>query len=619
MQTRTLLQRSPLLCLPLALALGCRSSESPASPASDRPAAARESADAERLHADVAWLADDAREGRRAGTQGALEAAQWIAERMAELGLEPAGEGGGFFQRFEVPLPAVDGGGSYVRAGKSESRAVAPLFCSEGGSAQGRYAFCGYGIVSAAHGWDDLAEHDLQGAIAVVLRGTPQTAPPVSGEHGTENVEPAAGWGNAGSIFAKVMAAKRKGAVGVVMVQSLAEPDQAPTRFDTTQSARAGIPAVLVPGRLLGELFAGDQAGLEQRLEERAPHGLVAREPELELHADVRRERGPAVNVLGRLKGRAAARTLVVGAHYDHLGRGGDGSLAPGSTGEIHNGADDNASGTAAVLEMARLLAAGAEPAGDVVFALWSGEELGLLGSEHWAQDPTLPLEHVRANLNLDMVGRAGDGHLEVLGAGTAEPFADWLAEAGPRAGLDLKVSASGQGMGGSDHHTFLKREVPALHFFSGVHPDYHKPSDDTERFEADGARRVCALGLDLIERMQAAPELAWVAPPAPAADARAGAAATSGFRVWFGSVPEYSFKGPGLLLAGTSAGSPAEKAGLLAGDVVTQLGDVKVETIYDFMYALSVYKPGDVVVARYLRDGEPESVRVTLATRAAE
>jgi hypothetical protein len=305
---------------------------------------------------------------------------------------------------------------------------------------------------------------------------------------------------------------------------------------------------------------------------------------------------------------------LVIGAHFDHLGQGGSGSLAPAAEqGQIHNGADDNASGTAAVLEIARCLAAGPPPACDVLLALWSGEELGLLGSEHWARSPTVPLERIEANLNLDMVGRAGGGKLSVLGAGSAREFSLVLSGAGPRAELDLEVSLSGQGVGGSDHQTFLKRSIPALHFFSGLHADYHRPSDDYERFEPAGAARVAALVLDLLDDLAGA-KLAFVPPAKEAPGATPG-----GFKTRFGSIPDYVFEGPGMRLDGTSPGGPAEKAGLLRGDVIVAVGDMGVEGLGDFMHVLNTHKPGDVVVVKFLRDGNEETCQVTLESSQVE
>ena len=588
-----------------------------------------EPAAAGRLLADVAWLADDAREGRRAGTAAARAAGEWIAARFAELGLEPAGEDG-YLQAFEVPLPVVDGGGSRVAAGGIELRAgdgLAPLFCSDGGAAEGPLVWRRYGIVDAERGLDDYASGPVDGKVVLLVRGAPRAAGAGDGDGGaggdreagddTALVQRGTGWGNSTTLFTKVMNAKRRGAVAVLVAEHPSS-DAGPMAFDTTRSAQAGIPALHLSAAAARRLVPDYDARVAGA-EDPTSVLLFANRPAVAsvgVAADVRRERGTATNVLARLPGRDPSRTVVVGAHYDHLGHGGEGSLAPDGQGEVHNGADDNASGTAVVLELARLLAAAEEsPAGDVVFALWSGEELGLLGSESWARRPTVPLERVAANLNLDMVGRAGDGVLTVLGAGTAAPLADWIDAAGGTAGLELRVNRSGQGVGGSDHQTFLKRAIPAVHLFSGIHADYHRPSDDVERFEADGAARVTELARALVASLQSEP-LEFVEVTHEEGEAQR---VRGGFSVWFGSVPEYAYEGEGLLLAGTSAGSPAEKAGLLKDDVILRVGEVEVETIYDFMHALQIYKPGDVVRTRYRRDGVEEEVRVTLATRGEE
>jgi C-terminal processing protease CtpA/Prc len=250
-----------------------------------------------------------------------------------------------------------------------------------------------------------------------------------------------------------------------------------------------------------------------------------------------------------------------------------------------------------------------------VLVALWSGEELGLLGSEHWAEHPTVPFERVVAKINLDMVGRAGNGKLQVLGAGSAAEFAPWLAAAGAAARLELAVNASASALAGSsDHATFAKRKKPVLHLFSGLHTDYHKPSDDVERFEVEGAARVADLAHELVLRAASAPTLAFVEPPpAPEGEERR---MRGGFNAWFGSVPNYAFEGPGVKIDGTSPGSPAERAGFLAGDVLLAIGEVELESVYALTYALQFYKPGDVVLVRYARDGVSDETRVTLSSR---
>ncbi len=577
MRTRSILGASLL-----ALA-ACQSSESDAA----RFTAAPDAPPVERLRADVAWLADDARAGRRAGTTGELDSALWIAARFEELGLEPAGENGEWFQTFTVPLQPHDGGGSALTLPDGavfEGDDLEPLSCSARGEVSGRVVDAGFGIANEELARDDYAGLDVAGAVVLVRRGVPPL--PATADGGDPPV-----FGVSASLFHKVMSAKRNGAAAVLVAQSDERAAEGLPAFEDGRTARAGIPAVMVSP---------------------AAAKALAEAGSCELFADVHRETGEAHNVLARLAGKRSDRALVLGAHFDHLGHGGVGSLAPDEIGSIHNGADDNASGTAVVLELARRLSSGPPPAGDVVFALWSGEELGLLGSEHWVQNPTVPLATVRANLNYDMVGRAGRGKLAVLGAGSSPLFAEVLEPAGERVGLELDVNLSGQGVGGSDHQSFLRREVPALHFFSGVHRDYHRPSDDVERFEAEGAARVVDLSLELAPALLAAAELPF---SAPAEDAETTPRPAQ-WSVWFGTIPDYAADDAGLRLAGTSAGSPAEDAGLLEGDVIVQVDDIEIDDIHAFMYVLQIHKPGDVVRAQFVRDGREEEVLVTLGTR---
>ncbi len=620
-----------------------------------------------RLMADVAWLAHDDREGRRSGTPGEHASGDYIAKRFAELGLQPAGENGTWFQEFEVSLPARDGGKSSLIAHLSTGPvlidggdSIVPLFCSEGEPVVGRAWWVGYGIVNAEQDWNSYSGANLEGGIAVIVRGTPpEDVRPKWDKDGEAAVTKGHGWGNSGSIFHKVMTAKRHGAGGVLLIQHPDEAGEPLLDFDPSQIGEAGIPCAMITSEVAEQLIAGyakQVRGIRREREKRGgvrfcgsgPKSLLVypqlfpapwalresgleprvtvltdgQEPRdlypaltLELRSDVIRETASARNVLARRTGAIPGRTVVIGAHYDHLGHGGEGSLAPGEQGAIHTGDDDNASGVACVLELARVLSENWIPDGDVVFALWSGEELGLLGSEHFMRNPTIDLDDVRANINLDMVGRAGDGNLQVLGAGTSPSFAAWMEPAAEYADLDLEVSLSGQGNGGSDHHSFLRREIPALHLFSGTHADYHKPSDDTDKVEASGMRRVVLLCLDLTTRLHHKPWIRFseVAEAQAASDRKR----TSGAR--FGSVPSYIPDERGLVLDGTSPGGPAEAAGLLGGDILTEVGSIPIGTIHDFVFALQTYKPGDVVRVRYLRDGELEETRVTLTSNQTE
>ncbi len=615
----------PFLSLLLTLSVlgACGTSGTALRPGSAAPSERALAERAQRLTQDVQWLAAPEREGRRAGTAAEREAAEWLAARLADLGLEPAGEQG-FLQAFPVPLSPEDRGGSRIE-GRDGRGALAlddlrPLFCAQGGVAEGPLWFHGYGIDEAELG---LAEHGPRGAgapegrIALLVRG----APPAWGAGEAEREEALRLLAPHRALFAKVMAAKHRGAAAVLIAQHPDERGAPLLEFDPGSGARAGIPALFVSVATAERLLPDFEARVRALdADPRASAPAEVEGAELRVSADVWRGTGTAYNVLGLLRGSASSAgarpLLIVGGHFDHLGLGGPGSLAPAEFGAVHHGADDNASGVAVILELARELGAAPPPA-DVLFALWSGEELGLLGSQHFLERPTVSLERLRFKLNLDMVGRAGNGRLIVLAAGSSPAFAGWLAEAGPAAGLELDVNLSAQGVGGSDHQPFVRRRVPALHLFSGLHGDYHRPSDTADRFEALGAARVTTLSLDLLRRAARAGELPFAEESAaePAGEGRA----MRGFAVRFGSQPDYGFSGPGVRLGGTSPGSPAERAGFLAGDVLIGMDELRIDSVQDLMYALGVKKPGDVVRVRFLREGREESALVTLVSSQRE
>lgn len=591
---------------------------------------AETAAAAARLAGDVAWLADDARAGRRAGEQGALDAADWLSKACAELGLEAAGADG-WYQDFQVDLEPRDGGSSLlvVRQGDltKELRGAAvlqPLSYAQAGEAQGELVWLGYGIEDPDQGWDDYAGRDLAGKIAIVVRGTPpeppakeEAGPKAAAKEGAQGksheaalASNASRWLGGGTIFHKVVTARRHGAAGVLIVSRQA--GEGPFAFDAGGGGgRTRVPAVALSHAAGAELVGGD---LDGALRTPASQTKLDIGASARLVCDIRGGKGLARNILARQKGVERGRTIVVGAHYDHLGWGGSGSLSGGVRG-IHNGADDNASGSAAILELARGFARTPPPC-DIVYCWWSAEELGLLGSEHFATQPTFALSGVSAYLNFDMVGRAKGGNLQVLAAGSAAEFPAILDAAAAKGGLTLAVNASGSSFGGSsDHATFLKREIPSLHFFTGLHEDYHKPSDDAERFEAAGCAQVVRFADAVVRDLGARTRVAYVAPKL---DDKGRREVRSGFSTWFGSVPNYAWDKAGVLIDGTSAGSPAEKAGLLKGDILVRMDDLELKDIYDFMWVLQTKKPGDIVQVRYLRDGHEESVPVTLSSRGA-
>lgn len=321
---------------------------------------------------------------------------------------------------------------------------------------------------------------------------------------------------------------------------------------------------------------------------------------------------GTGRNVVGFLPGTdPAGEAVVIGAHYDHLGHGGPFSMAPGDT-SVHNGADDNASGVAVLIDLAERLSRGPRPRRGIVFVAFTGEEEGLLGSAFYAAHPAVPLERTRAMLNLDMVGRLGAGPLIVYGVETAE---EWTALVdGAAAAEGITVRGGGDGFGASDQTSFYARGLPVLHFFTNVHTDYHRPSDDWAAIDSAGLRRVAGVVARVAREVadRPAPLTFRRAAPRP----QAAAAQTPGYGAYLGTVPDFTPVPDGVKLSGVRAGSPAEQAGIRAGDVLVKLGGMDVHDLQGMTDALRAHKPGDVVQVDVLRDGRRVTLTATLGTR---
>ncbi len=323
----------------------------------------------------------------------------------------------------------------------------------------------------------------------------------------------------------------------------------------------------------------------------------------------VERDEVEVKNVVAVLEGEGprADETIVIGAHYDHLGRGGSKSGSPGSN-EIHNGADDNASGTAVLIEIARKLASREEKLSRrIVFIAFTGEERGLLGSAEYVRAPLFPMEKTVAMLNMDMVGRLKDDKLIVNGTGTAEEFSGWIDEVNERLGFRLTKSPGGYGP--SDHQTFYVKKIPVLHFFTGSHSDYHRPTDDFENINVPGMRRVGELVSEVAVRIAQSPDRPQYREVKP----KLAAHGPKGVRPYFGSIPDFSQVDGGYALSGVAPESPAARAGMQGGDVIVRLGDNKIGNLEDFDGALRKYQGGDKVPVVVRRGIEELTLEVTL------
>ncbi|MEA2558788.1 MAG: hypothetical protein QOH06_292 [Acidobacteriota bacterium] len=550
----------------------------------------------ERYMEDVRWLADDAREGRGIGTRGLEEASRYLERRFREAGVEPAGQDGTFFHRFDAPVAVESKAGTAMTLDREPvARAeYEPASFSASSKVEGDVVAAGYGITAPDLGVDDYKGIDVRGKIVAIRRFTPSGS-----AFEKEDAER-----RYGDLRYKTFNAREHGAIGVIVVDApLVEegkeaPSEAPLpalRLDsglTAAAGDAGIPVVTLSRAAGSALFQGPhKASLTVELEHR--HETLA-------------------NVVGVIRAGAPGRlpgAIVVGAHYDHIGLGGASSLSPDAH-ETHNGADDNASGTAALLEVGRLLAGRRDHLRrDVYLIAFSGEEMGVLGSTALTRKPPAGLEmkDLVAMFNMDMVGRLRGNALSVLGAESAEEWHGIVDPVCERAGL--ACSLGGDGYGPSDQYPFYAAGVPVLHFFTGVHEDYHKPTDDADKVNGEGGVRVAALVAELTEGLAVRPErLAYKSLPAPAprGDTRSMGAS-------LGTVPDYAGDGrPGVLLSGVRAGSAAEQAGLQRGDLLVELGGTPIRDINDFMFVLRRAKPGEKAAAVVLRGEERLAVEVT-------
>ena len=349
---------------------------------------------------------------------------------------------------------------------------------------------------------------------------------------------------------------------------------------------------------------------------EEKPSSMYVPAGKATLEINLEEVRQPTENVVAVLPGsdpRLRDESVVIGAHYDHVGFGHYGTLNSTAEGQVHHGADDNASGTAVLLELARRLSQNnPRPPRSIVFAAFSAEELGLFGSRHYVNQPPIPLSSTKAMINLDMVGRLRDGRLTVFGTRSAQEFSDIVKSAAGELGLEISES---DGIGRSDHMSFYSKKIPALHFFTGVHPDYHRPGDTWEKLNFEGMAKITELVLTTAKSVAStnAP-LAFVSLPSvrPAQASNEAPISTT----YLGSIPDYSGTDGGVRLAGVSDGSPAALAGLHPGDVIVQFAETKVQNLEDLMIALGSKKPGDEVEIVVLRGTQPLRLKAVLRAR---
>jgi len=574
-------------------------------------------ADRTRYLNDIKSLASPDMEGRGAGTKGLTRAQRLIEKRYKELGLEPAGSNG-YTQPFTVVTGArlkSDNRFAIEAAGSTSDLKINQDFVPFSFSASSQIAapvvFAGYGVTAEEFHYDDYAGVDVKDKIVVVLRYEPSGFAEKSGNHGlTQHSQ----------LITKAINARNHGAKGIVVLNGKlgdGEEDLL-TRFGSVSGPEnVGLVMVQVKNRVADSWFQTAGKTLKDVQEQinsgSKPASFAFPDTlQLALHIDIETTRATVNNVLAWLPGQTDD-YVIIGAHYDHLGRGNFDSLAPSQIGQIHPGADDNASGTAGVLELARLLAPQrGQLKRSILFMDFAGEELGLLGSAEWVKNPTRPLAKAVAMLNMDMIGRIKDDKVYIGGVGTGSTLKAILDQGQKETPFKIEYSAGGYSA--SDHTSFVAKKIPVLFFFSGLHSDYHKPSDTWDKINAPSAARL----LDLVENVAVQLANANELPTfqVVSEDKPTTAGGGGGYGPYFGSIPDFGQTENGVKFSDVKPNSPAAKAGLKAGDILIQFGDKPIKNLYDFTDALRRSKVGDVVEVKVLRDGQTVTVSVKLEQR---
>jgi hypothetical protein len=581
---------------------------------------AADSADPARYISDIKALTTPQMEGRGAGTKGIVRAADLIEARYRSLGLQPAGTKG-FLQPFTVITGAALKGtnrlalenGTFKQELKLNQEFV-PFSFSSSGEVAGPAVFAGFGATAPEFGYDDYAHLDVKDKIVVLLRYEPA---------GFSAKSPHGGLTEHSQLITKAINARNHGARAVILVNGKlgdGEEDTL-TRFGSVNGPEnAGIVIAQAKNDAANAWFAAagkTLAGAQEQINSStAPASFAFPETlRISLTVNVESTHATVNNVLAYLPGKSDE-YIIIGAHYDHLGYGNVDSLAPSQIGKVHPGADDNASGTAGVLELARLFAPmkGKLPRG-ILFCSFAGEELGLLGSAHWVNAPTLPVEKAVAMINMDMIGRIKDEKVFIGGVGTGATFRTLLEQEKGKSPFTLEYSEGGYGA--SDHTSFVAKKIPVLFFFSGLHSDYHKPSDTWEKIDAPDASKLLDFVDDVAMKLDSEPQrVAFVSVAEDQQAAHATAGGGGGYGPYFGSVPDFGQETDGVKFSDVRPGSPAAKAGFKPGDILVQFGAMPIHNLYDFTDALRRCKVGDEVEVKVMRDGKPISASVKLEQR---
>ncbi len=513
----------------------------------------------EKFKQHISYLASDELEGREAGTDAEKKAAQYVATEFKNIGLEPKGTDG-FFQEFDFIMGKTFGENSvtFEDSNLAIDKDFYPLNYSANGSASGNIVNAGFGIEASDVGYNDYEDlGDITGKVVQFSVSSP------------DGIHPHSKYLDYHNVRSRVKNAESKGAIAVILIND-DENASDPKKDYTEKMARVGIPVIFVINK---EKLTGENVSIV-----------------VEMNEDER----IAKNVIGFIDNESD-NIVVFGAHFDHLGYGKNGgSLYRGDEDMIHNGADDNASGTSMLIELSRAIKNSELNNSNYLFIAFSGEEKGLLGANYYTKNATIDLTTVNYMINMDMVGRldSADYKLAINGVGTSPSWEILESLVEP----PLSIVTSESGVGPSDHTSFYLSDIPVLHFFTGTHENYHKPSDDEPLINYEGMEMVYNYIVKITNALNSSEKLAFT--KTKDSDSRSAPR----FNVTLGIVPDYMYNETGVRVDGVSDGKPASVAGIQKGDIVLQLGDYAIDDLYGYMEALSKIKKGDLLKASVKR-----------------
>ena len=577
-----------------------------------------------RTRTHVETLASDKLEGRMAGSPGERMAADYIARELSRIGAKPLPGAKDFFQPFAFTAGTKDAGSTLTVMRKGEpprafntTSQVQALSFSDSAEVSGSVVFAGYGLVvpeSQNFGYDSYVGLDVKDKVVIVLRYFPEDA----------DTKTRAILARYSDLRYKAMAARQRGAKALLVVAGPRSPNAGatiPMTFDTAL-AGSGIVAASINGEAGRAIFAAapekNLEDVQKSMDTGNPHatGFAIPDVTVTVKAAVQRETQTGRNIASYLPATTPTTGVqkpwvALGAHYDHLGRGGHGNSLAGKeeAGKIHHGADDNASGSAAVLAIADALAQQPRRR-HVLVAWWSAEEIGLIGSTAFVNKPPVPVDQIAAYLNFDMVGRMVDNKLTVQATGSSPVWNRVIEQANVAAGFDLVLQPDPYQP--TDVATFNGAAVPSLSFFTSTHTDYHRPGDTADKINYEDLDRVVDFAAAIVQRIADTPE----APQFTKVEQQTETGGRAGVRVFTGTIPDYATNVKGLLLGGVIGGGPAERAGLQKGDVIVEIAGQTIANIYDYTYALELLKIGEPVKIVYMRGAERRETTLTPAAR---